>query len=53
MIKGNLYGTASAGGALGQGTVFKLAPDGTLTPLYAFKGGDDGATPDPGVIMDE
>lgn len=39
---GNLYGTTQNGGNLGQacgsgcGTVFKLAPDGTETVLYAF-----------------
>ena len=44
---GNLYGTASAGGA-GYGTVFKLAHSGTgwiLNPLYQFQGGADGASP--------
>ncbi|HME58357.1 MAG TPA: choice-of-anchor tandem repeat GloVer-containing protein, partial [Terracidiphilus sp.] len=44
---GNLYGTASAGGA-GYGTVFKLARSGTgwiLNPLYQFQGGADGASP--------
>src|SRR5580704_2615254 len=33
---GNLYGTTSAGGGQGQGTVFKLAPDGSETVLYSF-----------------
>jgi uncharacterized repeat protein (TIGR03803 family) len=44
---GNLYGTASAG-AVGFGTVFKLAHSGsgwTFSPLYQFQGGADGATP--------
>jgi uncharacterized repeat protein (TIGR03803 family) len=44
---GNLYGTASAGGA-GYGTVFKLASKNSawiLSPLYSFSGGDDGAGP--------
>ncbi len=44
---GNLYGTASAGGA-GYGTVFKLARAGSgwiFNPLYQFQGGTDGATP--------
>ena len=44
---GNLYGTASAGGA-GYGTVFKLTHSGTgwiVNPLYQFQGGADGATP--------
>ncbi|HUK43422.1 MAG TPA: choice-of-anchor tandem repeat GloVer-containing protein [Candidatus Bathyarchaeia archaeon] len=45
---GNLYGTTSTGGALGDGTVFELTPSGggwTKTTLYNFTGGDDGGTP--------
>jgi uncharacterized repeat protein (TIGR03803 family) len=48
---GNLYGTTSAGGASGTGTVFELvAPavqNGAWTEkvLYSFAGGTDGATP--------
>jgi uncharacterized repeat protein (TIGR03803 family) len=55
---GNLYGTTSAGGDLscytnvGCGTVFKLAPSGTLTVLHAFSGGADGASPQAGLIRD-
>jgi uncharacterized repeat protein (TIGR03803 family) len=42
---GDLYGTASFGGALnGSGTVFKITPTGTLTTLHSF-GGSDGANP--------
>ena len=37
---GNFYGTTSAGGANNLGTVFRLAPSGTLTTLYSFSGGD-------------
>jgi uncharacterized repeat protein (TIGR03803 family) len=33
---GNLYGTTSSGGANRQGTVFRLAADGTETVLYSF-----------------
>jgi uncharacterized repeat protein (TIGR03803 family) len=51
--QGNLYGTASTGGNLsgvcgalgGCGVVFKLDTNNVLTPLYAFTGGADGATP--------
>ncbi len=47
---GNLYGTASQGGAYGHGVVFKLAPnsDGTWTDttLHDFMGGTDGGYPD-------
>jgi len=32
---GNFYGTTSGGGANGFGTIFKLTPGGTLTPLYS------------------
>jgi uncharacterized repeat protein (TIGR03803 family) len=33
---GNLYGTTSAGGASGDGTVFKITLAGKLTTLYSF-----------------
>lgn len=33
---GNLYGTTVAGGANGNGTVFKMTASGKLTTLYAF-----------------
>jgi uncharacterized repeat protein (TIGR03803 family) len=53
---GNLYGTTTAGGASGNGTVFKLAKnsDGSWTEsvLYSFAGGTDGATPYAGVTFD-
>jgi uncharacterized repeat protein (TIGR03803 family) len=53
---GNLYGTASMGGAIeacagGCGTVFKLDTSGKLTVLYTFTG-DDGRSPYAGVIRD-
>jgi hypothetical protein len=59
---GNLYGTTSLDG-LGSlysysyfGTIFKLAPDGnggySESVLYNFLGGDDGANPQAGLIMD-
>jgi len=54
---GNLYGTTLFGGnnncQSGCGTVFKVAPDGTETVLYAFQGGNDGAYPEAGLIADE
>lgn len=55
---GNLYGTTRYGGGntgcLGQGcgAVFKLAPDGTETVLYAFTGGTDGGEPVGDLIED-
>jgi uncharacterized repeat protein (TIGR03803 family) len=49
--KGNMYGTTSYGGAGGNGTVFKIAPDGKETVLYAFPAGTDAGGPT-GVIRD-
>jgi uncharacterized repeat protein (TIGR03803 family) len=48
---GNLYGTASAGGALGLGVVYKIAKGGSETVLHSFKGNADGATPMGGLMM--
>jgi uncharacterized repeat protein (TIGR03803 family) len=46
---GNFYGTTEGGGGRqcsgGCGTVFKIAPDGTLTTLHRFHFLDDGAFP--------
>ncbi len=50
---GNLYGT-TFDGAAGYGTVFKLRNSGdgwVLTPLYTFRGGNDGAYPAGRVII--
>ncbi|HZT43515.1 MAG TPA: choice-of-anchor tandem repeat GloVer-containing protein [Chthonomonadaceae bacterium] len=35
---GNLYGTTLSGGANGNGTIFKLTPEGVFTLLYTFPG---------------
>lgn len=44
--EGNIYGTTDSGGAIGTGTAFKLAPDGTETILHSFRDdGFDGAEP--------
>ena len=48
---GNMYGTTTAGGS-GNGVVYQLTPAGVQTPLYAFGGSPDGATPYSGVIFD-
>jgi uncharacterized repeat protein (TIGR03803 family) len=48
---GNLYGTTIEGGDFGQGTVFKVTPDGTETVLYSFTGGSDGGFPVGGVVL--
>lgn len=50
---GNLYGTASGGGAHNSGTVFKLNKSGKLTVLYTFSGGSDGAFPLGSLLRDE
>jgi len=45
---GDFYGTTRGGGRNGYGTVFRLAPDGTLTTLYSFcslSGCADGENP--------
>jgi uncharacterized repeat protein (TIGR03803 family) len=55
---GNLYGTASGGGATstceppyGCGVVFKLSPSGAYTILHSFTGAD-GAYPEAGLVRD-
>src|SRR6266851_4397157 len=41
-----LYGTASAGGSSGNGTVFAVNTDGSgFASLYRFTGGNDGSAP--------
>ncbi len=50
--EGNLYGTASTGGAANQGIVYKIDPAGNETVLYAFKGTPDGGMPSTPVTLD-
>jgi uncharacterized repeat protein (TIGR03803 family) len=53
-IDGNLYGTTLAGGAHGDGTIFKITPGGTLTTLHSFcsqSGCTDGEFPQTGLIQ--
>ena len=51
---GNWYGTTSQGGASNNnGTVFKVAPDGTETVLHSFSGAPDGSYPMAGLILDK
>ncbi len=47
---GNFYGTASAGGGGGYGTVFRISASGQFTPLHSFTGGD-GAAPLAGLMQ--
>ncbi len=45
---GNFYGTTYDGGSLGMGMVFKLTNHNgswTFSPLYSFRGGNDGSHP--------
>jgi uncharacterized repeat protein (TIGR03803 family) len=49
---GNFYGTTYAGGALGEGTVFRISAAGALTSLYSFTGGDDGGNPQSDLVQD-
>jgi uncharacterized repeat protein (TIGR03803 family) len=37
---GDFYGVATYGGAYGDGTVFKITPEGRLTTLHSFNGTD-------------
>src|SRR5271170_1330466 len=50
---GNLYGTTSAGGANGDGTVFQITTNGTLTTIHNFNhlSPIDGAQPYAGLIQ--
>jgi uncharacterized repeat protein (TIGR03803 family) len=52
---GNYYGVTAENGDL-SGTVFELSPASgggwTLTVLYTFQGGDDGASPNSTLVMD-
>ena len=42
---GNFYGTTAAGGANGDGTIYKISPTGGYTLLYSFADGTDGGFP--------
>lgn len=55
VFKNNLYGTTYFGGGCdayvaGCGTVFRLSTSGTESVIYAFKGGNDGLSPDTALI---
>ncbi|MBL9117206.1 MAG: hypothetical protein JNJ83_19525 [Verrucomicrobiaceae bacterium] len=47
---GSFYGTTSRGGAHDNGTVFKIAPDGTHTLLHSFVS-DKGSGPAGGLVL--
>ncbi|HEX3670921.1 MAG TPA: choice-of-anchor tandem repeat GloVer-containing protein, partial [Candidatus Cybelea sp.] len=44
-VSGTLYGTTTAGGTHGSGTVFSIDKSGKEHLLYSFAGGNDGAQP--------
>jgi uncharacterized repeat protein (TIGR03803 family) len=51
---GDLYGTTTTGGTNGGGTIFKIAPGGTLTTLYNFcsqTNCTDGQSPYAGLVQ--
>jgi uncharacterized repeat protein (TIGR03803 family) len=49
---GNFYGVTTGGSPAGSGgTVFKISANGTLTTLYSFSGGNDGAAPVGGLVQ--
>src|SRR5580698_7512869 len=50
---GNMYGTASAGGASNYGVVFKVNTGGVETVLHTFNGGTDGANPNGRLVRDK
>jgi uncharacterized repeat protein (TIGR03803 family) len=50
---GSFYGVTYTGGTSGQGTVFKITPDGTLTTIHSFcvqTGCPDGRVPVGGLV---
>ncbi|HEY3778571.1 MAG TPA: choice-of-anchor tandem repeat GloVer-containing protein [Rhizomicrobium sp.] len=51
--KGDLYGTASAGGASGNGIIYKLSKRGKLTALHNFDGAGDGGYPTGPLVRDK
>ena len=52
-IDGNFYGTTYSGGTWpGNGTIFRVTPQGKLTTIYTFRGYPyDGANPDGGLLL--
>jgi uncharacterized repeat protein (TIGR03803 family) len=49
---GNFYGVTWYGGAANLGAVYEIAPDGTKTEVYSFKGGADGMWPNAKLAID-
>jgi uncharacterized repeat protein (TIGR03803 family) len=49
-VDGNLYGTTSSGGPGGNGTVFRITPEGILAMLHSFNG-VDGSFPNANLVQ--
>jgi uncharacterized repeat protein (TIGR03803 family) len=49
-VDGNIYGTTSAGGAFGLGTIFRVSPAGQYEVLHSFRG-DDGSDIEAGLVQ--
>ncbi len=52
-VNGNLFGTTSAGGAYGAGTVYAINPQGKLRNLHSLNPATDGASPNTELIPDD
>jgi len=50
-LNGNLYGDTEEGDSSGEGTVYQLNKNGTLTVLHSFAG-SDGSYPVGGLVRD-
>ena len=53
--QGDAFGTTASGGVAGDGTVYRLKPNGSVYServLYSFKGGSDGDHPQAGLTAD-
>jgi len=48
---GCLYGVTSGGGAYFQGTLFRVAPDGSVAWLDSFSGRGEGSVPNNGLVI--
>ena len=48
---GSFYDTTFYGGTNGYGTVFQISPNGALSSLYSFPGGNEGAYPAAGLVQ--
>lgn len=47
---GNFYGTTSTKGGYGAGSIYRVTPQGKITTLYSFTGGNDGGSPSSALV---